>query len=205
LPASQRPTLTSSPDCTLVAAVPTVAAAERVPAAAADRVNVLVVGADVPDLEGPRGIRRLLTGFPRARLLVLGAGESPATILAFLHVGATGYLPAPVAASAVPPALRAVHAGAVVLPRTLGAVLLAALQQAGPAAGQLGWAGTLSRREQEVLVELVRGYSNAAIAQRLGVAETTVKTHVKRILRKSGARNRFVLHARLDADAQLAS
>ena len=56
-----------------------------------------------------------------------------------------------------------------------------------------GAVGRLSQREREVLREISLGRSNADIAIRLGLKESTVKTHVSNILRKTGSRSRFVL------------
>jgi DNA-binding NarL/FixJ family response regulator len=58
----------------------------------------------------------------------------------------------------------------------------------GPARPDPGWA--LTRREREVLAELAQGLDNRSIADRLFISEETVKTHVKSILRKLGARDR---------------
>ncbi len=96
-------------------------------------------------------------------------------------------------------AIRAVHAGHVLLHPDVARLLIAAL----PYAGTLGADGNaaprdrLTARELEVLAELARGRSNREIARKLGLAEKTVKTHVSAILGKLGVQDRTqaALHA----------
>jgi DNA-binding NarL/FixJ family response regulator len=79
-------------------------------------------------------------------------------------------------------AIRAVHAGHVLLDPDVAALL---------AAGQSQPAGvTLTARERQVLAEMARGLSNREIARNLSVAEKTVKTHVSSVLAKLGVQDR---------------
>jgi DNA-binding NarL/FixJ family response regulator len=62
---------------------------------------------------------------------------------------------------------------------------------ASPAGGDGPDLDLLTAREREVLVGLGRGWSNADLAERLGISETTAKTHVSRVLAKTGTRTRM--------------
>jgi DNA-binding NarL/FixJ family response regulator len=86
-------------------------------------------------------------------------------------------------------ALRAVYSGdAVLAPSTTRRLLDQLAPAFDPNAMRL--VATLTTREREVLVAMARGWRNAEIAERLYVAEGTVKTHVGQILAKLGARDR---------------
>lgn len=153
----------------------------------------------VADAGWPVAVLLLATTAPQrapARSAVDGPVGDPLVGTA-LRAGARGVLCADLAAAELLATVRAAAAGAVVLaPSVLVALLTTAGAPAGPpaeppteATGPTDRAG-LTEREHDVLLELGRGHSNAEIAARLRVSETTVKTHVGRVLTKLRLRDR---------------
>jgi DNA-binding NarL/FixJ family response regulator len=183
--------LSAGPYLTVAGAVSRIAEAEPLPASLP--VDVVLVSATVSDIEGVAGIARLLTRFRQARVVLVCDEAAPVLILDALRAGADGCLPRAISPEGLRRALRAVCQGEAALPRTWTAVLVAALRMRAAATGSAHQPIRLSAREQDVLVEIARGRSNAEIAQRLGLKPSTVKTHVSHILRKSGAQSRFAL------------
>ena len=115
--------------------------------------------------------------------------EEPAGV-AVLRAGAGGLLAKDVPAADLAAAIRALAAGQSVLaPAALDRLLAGPRVEATPGDVPRDYAG-LTDREREVLVLVGRGRSNAEIAAELGVGETTVKTHVGRVLTKLGLRDR---------------
>ena len=124
-------------------------------------------------------------------VVVLTTYADDESIVAALSAGAAGYLTKDAARDDIRRALEAAAAGQAVLDPSVQAALLKAAQQgvarpAAPAAPPDG----LTDREVEVLALIASGLSNQEIAERLFVAETTVKTHVNRIFAKTGSRDR---------------
>lgn len=165
--------------------------------------QLAVTGADVVlmDVRMPRmdGVEatRLIAARPDApRVIVLTTFDLDEYAFAAIRAGAAAFL----LKDATPPvlldAIRSVHAGdAVVAPSTTRRLLehFAALPDpAAPAAADPRLA-TLTDREREVLVLVGRGLSNSELAAHLVVAEATVKTHVGRLLAKTGSRDRVQL------------
>jgi DNA-binding NarL/FixJ family response regulator len=87
--------------------------------------------------------------------------------------------------------VRTATAGDALLDPGLTRRLIDTYVQRSPASSDTSAVTALTEREREVLVELIRGRSNAEIATRLFLAETTVKTHVAAVLRKLGLRDRL--------------
>ena len=125
----------------------------------------------------------------RAPVIVLTASEIPADAVAALRSGARAVVFKRFAVETLMDAVRTVAGGEVWMPASLQTHM--ATQLRAPAAG------ALSPREEDVLRHVAMGLRNAEIADRLSISEETVKTHLNRIFRKLGVRDRveLALHA----------
>ena len=148
--------------------------------------DVVLMAARLPRRDGAATTRDILaTGVP-VRVLMLAADVGDPVAAAALRLGAHGLLPADVAPTTLAAAVRAVAGGAVVL----AAPVLGQLLDPSASLAETETEGHLTGREREVLIHIARGRSNAEIATRLRVSETTVKTHVGHVLTKLGLRDR---------------
>jgi DNA-binding NarL/FixJ family response regulator len=153
--------------------------------------DVVVMDIRMPVMDGVEATRRLRADHrPGPRILVLTTFDTDADAFAALQAGASGFLLKNAPPEELLAAIRVVAAGdAVVAPRVTRRLL-------ERFAGQLTnqppdhHLNELTEREQEVLLLVAKGLANAEIAEHLHVAETTVKTHVGRILTKLGLRDR---------------
>lgn len=157
-------------------------------------------------------VKELKEQFPNARLVALSDNVDPWTVRELCTAGLDGLCPTGMPQAAVLAALELVMLGEMFLPIS---VSLAMLEQASSpgvpmmaAANDLaGLPAKFSDRETQILRLLTTGASNKLIARDLGVAEATVKVHVKAILRKAKAANRTqaamwaTQHFGLQADA----
>jgi DNA-binding NarL/FixJ family response regulator len=105
-----------------------------------------------------------------------------------MSAGASGFLLKDVRPTDLIDAIRLVAAGNALLGPTVTQRLLERFAEPEPAAAELPT--SLTERELEILQLVAAGLSNAEIAERLVVSETTVKTHVSNLLRKLGVRDR---------------
>ncbi|HVG26086.1 MAG TPA: response regulator transcription factor [Acidobacteriaceae bacterium] len=146
----------------------------------------------------PEIIVRLRRERPRMRIVVIGESLDPHFIEHVIGAGAKGYLAETASESEIRMALEVVLDGSVWAPRKILAKLLeggtAATPPASPGSDRIE--GRMTAREREVLALLMDGRSNRAIAEALGIDEATVKAHLGRMLRKTGAHNRVELTLR---------
>lgn len=164
-----------------------------------DEVEADVVLMDVrmPRLDGVEATRRLAPGDAGPRVVVLTTFDLDEYAFAALRAGASAFLLKDAAPPELLAAIRAVHAGdAVVAPSTTRRLLDHFL--AGPTAPRASLEterrlASVTEREREVLGLIARGLSNPEIARTLVVSEATVKTHVSRLLAKTGSRDRVHL------------
>jgi DNA-binding NarL/FixJ family response regulator len=153
--------------------------------------DVVVMDIRMPVMDGVEATRRLGQGDSGVRVLVLTTFDTDADAFAALQAGASGFLLKNVPPEELLAAIRVVAAGdAVVAPRITRRLLDRFAGQLSNQPDRAGRVASLTDREHEVLLLVANGLSNAEIAERLFVAETTVKTHVGRILTKLGLRDR---------------
>jgi DNA-binding NarL/FixJ family response regulator len=117
-------------------------------------------------------------------VVILTTRDEPLLVQSAVTAGASGYLLKSSPAESIMAGLRDAVAGIRVLDDRLGQ------PRCHPAAAESAAELGLSRREREVLDEMMLGLGNRAIATRLCISEDTVKTHVKAVFRKLGARDR---------------
>lgn len=153
------------------------------------RPDVLLMDIRMQRTGGIEATRAVCAGEPAPPVLILTTFDGDPEVLQALRAGASGYVlkrnP-----DDLPTAIRRVHDGDVWLDPAVAGHVLAALA-AMPRAGVPGTlVGLLTAREREVLALLAEGLSNGEMAERLFVGVGTVKTHMSRILFKTGCRDR---------------
>jgi DNA-binding NarL/FixJ family response regulator len=162
------------------------------------RPDVVLMDVRMPGMDGIEATRRLAeSGEYRPRVIILTTFDLDEYVYEALRAGASGFLLKDVTAERLFDAVRVVADGEALLAPGITRRLIGefAAQRRGSTvdtAGALGAAGLgmLTPRETEVLRLVAEGLSNAEIAARLVVNEETVKTHVSRVLRKLGLRDR---------------
>lgn len=173
-------------------------------AAARTRPDVALLDTALRTGGGVDLVRRLLALPEPPRVLVLTAAHDEDSVREALTGGACGYLLKDLTIEDLLAGIRSAHAGHAVLDPQVTRALVDSLREAGRAAsGDLRRLSVLTRRERAVLRLLALGLTNAAIGERLGLSEATVKSQVARSCGKLGLANRVQLAgfvSRVDLD-----
>jgi len=178
-------------------------AVERVRELAPD---VVLMDIRMPEMNGIEATREIVAADGAAKVLVLTTFDLDEYVYQALRAGASGFLLKDASARQLADGVRVVAAGEALLAPSVTRRLITEFSKLAEAPRLSATAqaayGDLTERETEVLVLIAQGLSNAEIAGRLVVAESTIKTHVSRILVKLGLRDRtqaavFAYEARL--------
>ncbi|MEU6354797.1 response regulator transcription factor [Streptomyces sp. NPDC047072] len=169
--------------------------AEAVAAVRATRPDVVLMDIRMPGMDGIEATRRILAddGAGEVRVIILTTYDLDHYVYAALTAGASGFLLKDVTPEHLVAAVRLVRSGDALLAPTITRRLIERFAQReeapSPAVAHAGLSG-LTPRELEVLRLLGTGLSNAELAERLFLSQTTVKTHIGRILSKLDLRDR---------------
>jgi DNA-binding NarL/FixJ family response regulator len=153
--------------------------------------DVVLMDVRMPDLDGIAATRELSRTAPAVRVLVLTTFEQDDYIFGALRAGASGFLLKRTRPEELIAAVHTVAAGdALLSPSVTRRVVDRMAQQPTPELSGHARLAELTPRERQVLELIARGMSNREIAAALVVEESTVRTHVKRILMKLDLRDR---------------
>jgi len=153
--------------------------------------DVVLMDVRMPELDGVQATRQLVGGGSRARVLILTTFDVDEYVYEAIRAGASGFLLKDVRPAELVEAIRVVAAGDALLAPSVTRRLLDRFAQTLPTDEETPRDLTaLTEREVQVLRLVAAGLTNAELAGRLFVSETTVKTHVSSILRKLELRDR---------------
>jgi DNA-binding NarL/FixJ family response regulator len=152
--------------------------------------DLVLMDVRMPELDGIAATRRVLEGGGGCRVVMLTTFDLDEYVFAALRAGASGFLLKDVSPEQLVASVRMVATGDALLAPSITRRLIERFARSDTPAPSGAELSRLTGREQEVLVMLARGLSNAEIAGRLFLSEATVKTHVGRILPKLGLRDR---------------
>jgi DNA-binding NarL/FixJ family response regulator len=162
--------------------------AEAVRLAAELDPDVILLDIRMPNLDGIQATEQIVATGSNARILVLTTFDLDEYVYGAIRSGASGFLLKDVEPTELVDAIRVVAAGNALFGPAATERLLARFAQDEPRPTRD--LDALTEREREILHLLAIGLSNAEIAQRLYLGETTIKTHVSAILRKLQVRDR---------------
>jgi DNA-binding NarL/FixJ family response regulator len=179
--------LEGDPDVTVVGEASD--GAQAVAVVARTKPDVVLMDIRMPELDGLSATRQLVAAGATARVLVLTTFDLDEYVFEALRSGASGFLLKDAPAEELLSAVRVVSRGDAVLSPAVTRRVIEEFAASRPAA-RTEPSPDLTPRELEILRYLGRGLSNAEIAADLVLGESTVKTHVSRVLLKLGLRDR---------------
>ncbi|HZF33962.1 MAG TPA: response regulator transcription factor [Candidatus Angelobacter sp.] len=150
----------------------------------AERLDLILLDLRMPGMNGFAGLQAVRQKRPEVPVAILSGQIDPQTIREALQAGAAGYLPKTMRAAGMLNALRLILAGERYVPES--ALNTSAAVVGGEAAG----VAEFSKRERDVIKQLMLGHTNKEIARDLQIEEVTVALHLRSIYRKLVVRNR---------------
>jgi DNA-binding NarL/FixJ family response regulator len=165
--------------------------ADGVPAAIAQRPDVVLMDYELPDGDGVSACRAIKAVVPEAKVVLLTSNADEDVLVAAIEAGASGFVTKHKPAAEVMAAIRAAAGGEMLVSSDMLARLLPRMNRQD----RKGAGYDLTSRELEVLQLLAEGTPNHELAARMGISRNTVRNHVQNLLTKLG------VHSRLEAVA----
>jgi DNA-binding NarL/FixJ family response regulator len=162
---------------------------EALRVASEHRPDVMLMDVRMPVLDGIEATRRITDSDDAPRVIILTTFELDEYVFEALRAGASGFLLKRTEPEQLVGAIRVVAGGEALLSPSVTRRLIEEFTRRPPV-GTGERLTNLTEREREVLLLIARGLSNQELAEQLFIADNTVKTHVKRIFTKLGARDR---------------
>jgi DNA-binding NarL/FixJ family response regulator len=173
---------------------------EALALAAELKPDVVLMDLRMPGIGGVEAIRRMRAADPSVSVIALTTYADDRSVISAIQAGAAGYLTKDAGGGEILQALERVRNGQVAIDPAVQRHLVDAIAASGSIAAAMPGQGTdpavpvlpdgLTPREAEVLGLIAAGLSNAEIATRLFISETTVKSHINHMLPKISARDR---------------
>ncbi len=176
-------------EITVTGVAPSVA--DVVPAIDAAVPDVAVVDYHLPDGTAYDAIEHIQSRSPSTAIVLISADDSEETLRAFIEVGASGYLIKSASAEEILQVIRAAAVGEACLPPGILARTMDLYRAGAARRARQEVLATLTAREKQILALMAQGADNRAVAERLHISYATVRTHVRSILLKLGARSRL--------------
>lgn len=168
--------------------------------------HIVLVDAGLGSTDGCHCVEQIRQSAPAARVIVMDLLPAPEEVVAYVKAGAKGFIMKDATVADFVGTVRSVAKGSDVIPRVLAGTLLSHIAEDAVAhrRPEAAHPVRMTKREKEVMQLITDGLNNKAIAQQLGVAGDTVKSHVRNILEKLTLHSRLAIaaHSRKSDDAR---